>query len=495
MLSKSKDMDYPTLLTVNNLTIYQSTPDKVAPLLENVTFSLQKKEKLGIIGPSGSGKSLTLKAILGILPVNLKLCKNTSITFQPDVDFKKNISFIPQNPQLNLNPLISIGKQLQESLDVVDTISSKREKYLMCLEWIEKVGLQNAVRIYQSYPHELSGGQLQRVIIAMALCQKPALIIADEPTTALDPILQNQILTLLFSLTDSLATGVIIISHDIALISKWTHRIIYLRDGKLTKFYQPVTSNQYIIKNKVVNKEVLLEVSGLSVRYKKGWLRPTYFKALENISFTLHKGERFGIIGVSGSGKSSLAKAICGLIPHYEGEIKYALEAHGGQLIFQNPYLSLNPSFNVHKTLNEATKTLKKSKEYNQTRISEVLSLVGLNDSFLPKFPIDCSGGEQQRIAIARALCVNPDLLILDESLASLDVDRQISMMNVLIDIQNKTNISILFISHDMRMVTEFCDQIMVLSDGSVIASGSTQEVLHNSESKLINELMLNISK
>lgn len=495
MLSKLKDMDYPTLLTVNNLTIYQSKTDTVSPLLENITFSLHKKEKLGIIGPSGSGKSLTLRAILGILPENLKLSENTIINIQPDVDFKKNISFIPQNPQLNLNPLIPIGKQLLESLDVVDSISSTKEKYLMCLEWLEKVGLQNTVRIYQSYPHELSGGQLQRVIIAMALCQKPSIILADEPTTALDPILQNQILTLLFSLTDSLATGVIIISHDIALISKWTNRLIYLKEGKQTNFYQPISSNQYISKNKVVKKEVLLEVSGLSVRYKIGWFRPTYFKALENISFTLHKGERFGIIGVSGSGKSSLAKAICGLIPPYEGEIKYAFAAHGGQLIFQNPYLSLNPSFNVHKTLTEAIKTLKKSKEYNQTRISEVLSLVGLNESFLPKFPIECSGGEQQRIAIARALCVKPDLLILDESLASLDADRQISMINVLIDIQNKTNISILFISHDMRRVTEFCDQIMVLSEGSVIASGSTQEVLQNSESELINELMLNISK
>jgi len=489
------DKDYHPLLTVNNLTVYHSSFDKVSPLVENLTFSLQKKERLSIIGNSGSGKSLTFKAILGILPENLSLSENTCIQFNTDDTFKKAVSFIPQNPQLNLNPLITIGKQLLESLEVVESKADFKEKYAICLEWLERVGLQNTPRIYNSYPHELSGGQLQRVIIAIALCQKPALILADEPTTALDPILQNQILTLLFNLADSLESGVIIISHDLELISKWTNKFIYLSEGKQIELYQPLSSNQLINKNKQLKEEVLLEVKGLSVRYKKGWFKPTYFNALDNISFTLKKGESFGIIGVSGSGKSSLAKAICGIIPPYEGKITYFNPQQGGQMIFQNPYLSLNPIFNIHKILFEAIRTLKKSKEFNRHRILEVLSLVGLDESFLLKFPHECSGGEQQRIAIARAICVNPSLLILDESLASLDVDRQISMLNLLIDIQNKTDISILFISHDIKRVIELCDNILVLSNGSIIASGSTQEVLQNSQSDIVKELLVNFPK
>lgn len=489
------DNNYHPLLTVNNLTIYHSTDDKMLPIVENITFSIHKKERIAIIGNSGSGKSLTLKAILGILPENLCLSENTSIKMSVEDTFKKDISFIPQNPQLNLNPLITIGKQLFESIEVVDSRLNYKEKYAICLEWLEKVGLQNTIRIYDSYPHELSGGQLQRVIIAIALCQKPALILADEPTTALDPILQNQLLTLLFTLSDSLESGVIIISHDLDLISKWTNKFIYLREGKQIESFLPLSSNQLINKNKQLTEEVLMEVKGLSVRYKKGWFNPTYFNALTDISFTLKKGESFGIIGISGSGKSSLAKAICGIIPLFEGEITFFNPQQGAQMIFQNPYLSLNPKFNIHKILFEAIRTLKKSKEFNRNRILEVLSLVGLDETFLLKFPHECSGGEQQKIAIARAICVNPSILILDESLASLDTDRQISMLNLLIDIQNKTDISILFISHDIKRVSDLCNNILVLSNGSIIASGPTQEVFQHSQSAVIKELLINFPK
>jgi peptide/nickel transport system ATP-binding protein len=263
-----------------------------------------------------------------------------------------------------------------------------------------------------------------------------------------------------------------------------------LSEGKQIELYQPLSSNQLINKNKQLKEEVLLEVKGLSVRYKKGWFKPTYFNALDNISFTLKKGESFGIIGVSGSGKSSLAKAICGIIPPYEGKITYFNPQQGGQMIFQNPYLSLNPKFNIHKILFEAIRTLKKSKEFNRHRILEVLSLVGLDESFLLKFPHECSGGEQQRIAIARAICVNPSLLILDESLASLDVDRQISMLNLLNDIQNKTDIAILFISHDMPVVYHMSNNVMVMRKGELVEKGSTEAVFLRPENEYTLRLM-----
>jgi ABC-type dipeptide/oligopeptide/nickel transport system ATPase subunit len=244
----------------------------------------------------------------------------------------------------------------------------------------------------------------------------------------------------------------------------------------------------------ITDNEVILDVCNLSVSYQKGWFKPTFFPALKNLSFTLKRGECLGVIGVSGSGKSSLAKAICGLIPIQNGNISFFLSSKNRQLIFQNPYLSLNPAFTIQKALMLAIKTLNKSKEYNLRRIKEVLNLVQLNESYLAKFPHECSGGEQQRIAIARAICVNPDLLILDESLASLDAERQISILNLLNDIQHRTNISILFISHDIKRVTQFCDKILVLSNGTVVEYGVTKDVMKNPVSLQTRELFQYLS-
>jgi len=491
---ENKDKYSSPLLTVKHLTVFHKKEENKSILIENISFSIHSKDRLSIIGNSGSGKSLTLKAILGILPDNLILDDNTEIHFNPDVTFKKKVSFIPQNPQLNLNPLITIGSQLSEAIEMVVSYHSIQDKYAACLEWLVKVGLNNPSRIFNAYPHELSGGQLQRVIIAMALCQKPALILADEPTTALDPILQHQVLHLLFTLADSISAGVIIISHDIALISKWTDKFVFLKEGRQMDFLDS-SSNLYLNKKRLVsNQDVILDVSNISVFYRKGWFRPTLFKALENISFTLKKGENLGVIGVSGSGKSTLAKAICGLIPINTGKISFFDYSGKRQLIFQNPYLSLNPKFNIRKTLFQAVKTLNKTKEFNKHRIREVLALVQLNENFLEKFPHECSGGEQQRIAIARAICVNPDFLILDESLASLDMERQTSILDLLSDIQLKTNISILFISHDIKRVTQFCDNILVLSNGTTVDYGNTEEVMKNPVSMASRDLFQYIS-
>lgn len=233
---ENKDKYPSPLLTVKHLTVFHKKEENKLILIENISFSIHSKDRLSIIGNSGSGKSLTLKAILGILPDNLILDDNSEIHFNPDLTFKKKVSFIPQNPQLNLNPLITIGSQLSEAIEMVVSFHSIQDKYAACLEWLVKVGLNNPSRIFNAYPHELSGGQLQRVIIAMALCQKPALILADEPTTALDSILQHQVLHLLFTLADSISAGVIIISHDIALISKWTDKFVFLKEGRQMDF-------------------------------------------------------------------------------------------------------------------------------------------------------------------------------------------------------------------------------------------------------------------
>jgi ABC-type glutathione transport system ATPase component len=480
------------ILVVDNLSIFLKSNKIILPLLQSLSFTISKNERIGLIGHSGSGKSITMKAILDILPESLVISQNNPIRFQKN---KNNlVSFIPQNPQLNLNPLITVGNQLLESINLVDKLSPKRVKYESCINWLEKVGLFDAIRIFNSYPHELSGGQLQRITIAMALIQKPSLILADEPTTALDPILQHQVLNLLFNLADSIQAGVLIISHDVHLISKWTNKLIYLKEGKRVDYHTPYQLKPTEQIKLDDSKENLLTIKNLSVKYKKGWFRPTFFSALSNISLSIKTGQSVGVIGISGSGKSTLAKIICQLIPHYEGTVEFINPMVKGQMIFQNPFLSLNPTFRIGETLISTLKTLKNKSLLNRQYLIKTLDLVGLNESFLNKFPHECSGGEQQRIAIARAICVNPGLLILDEALASLDIERQVAILNLLNEIKNKTNISMLFISHDIEMVMSVCEYIYVLSSGSIVESGKTEDVRQNPQNDVTKELLANFS-
>ena len=328
----------------------------------------------------------------------------------------------------------------------------------------------------------------------MALIKKPSLILADEPTTALDPILQHQVLTLLFTLADSIQASVLIISHDVHLISTWTTKLIFLNEGKRVDYFTPNQLKPTELVKVVANKENLLNINNLTVKFKKGWFRPTFFTALSNISLTIKKGESVGVIGISGSGKSTLAKTICRLIPHYEGNIVFDNQQDKVQMIFQNPLFSLNPKFRVVDTLTSSLKTLNNKKLLIREHLIETLDLVGLNESFLNKFPHECSGGEQQRIAIARAICVNPDLLILDESLASLDIERQVSIVNLLNKIRSKTNISMLFISHDIEMVMALCSYIYVLSSGSMVESGKTEDLRDNPQNNVTKALLGKIS-
>jgi ABC-type glutathione transport system ATPase component len=329
----------------------------------------------------------------------------------------------------------------------------------------------------------------------MALIRKPSLILADEPTTALDPILQHQVLTLLFTLADSIQASVLIISHDVHLISTWTNKLIFLNEGKRVDYVTPNQLKPTELVKVGDNKENLLNINNLTVKFKKGWLRPTFFTALSNISLTIKKGESIGIIGISGSGKSTLAKTICRLIPNYEGNIIFNNQQDKVQMIFQNPLFSLNPKFRVVDTLISSLKPLNNKKLLIRQHLIETLDLVGLNESFLNKFPHECSGGEQQRIAIARAICVNPDLLILDESLASLDIERQVSIVNLLNKIRSKTNISMLFISHDIEMVMAVCSFIYVLSSGSIVESGKTEDLRSNPQNNVTKALLTKISR
>lgn len=491
-LNVKEEEVYP-ILTIDNLSIYHKMDKENIPLLNQLSFTISKNERIGLIGQSGSGKSITMKAILEILPENLFISQNNPIRFHKN-HHNKLVSYIPQNAQLNLNPLITCGNQLLELAELTSKISSKKEKIDQCLEWLKKVGLSDAKRIFDSYPHQLSGGQLQRITIAMALIQKPTLILADEPTTSLDPILQHQILTLLFTLAESIQASVLIISHDVHLISKWTSNFVYLNEGKRIDSFIPCKLKPTEQIKATERNEILLNIKNLTVKFKKGWLRPTFFTALSNISLTITKGESVGVIGISGSGKSTLAKSICHLIPNYEGSIDFINQQDSVQMIFQNPLLSLNPKFRVVDTLISSLKTTNTNKLLINQHLTETLDLVGLNESFLKKYPHECSGGEQQRIAIARAICVHPNLLILDESLASLDTERQVSIVNLLTEIRSKKNISMLFISHDIEMVMAVCDYIYVLSSGSIVESGQSKEMKDNPKNEVTKALLANFT-
>jgi len=477
-----------SLLSVKNLTI-RSIRDKKT-LLENISFSVSVGERIGLTGDSGAGKSLLCKAILEILPEGLNTFEGSEIRFQSFQGFDRKVALIPQNPQGSLNPLVTVGSQWMETLSIARPNLSKAELSREWSYWSEKVGFVDGHRIFCAYPHELSGGQLQRLVIAMALCSRPGLIVADEPTTALDPELQQQLIKLILSLAKEAGSALILVSHDLHLIGSTTQRVLHLQDGKLVD--NPFLGQKPLLdfRKTTLPGPILLEALELSVSYRKGWFKPVWFPALENVSIRIHEGQVIGIIGKSGSGKSTLARAIVGLQELQHGHVSYRgvirSEAKRrtdkkltGQMLFQNPFLSLNPRFTIAQSLQVAWQSVSRPKEEVDfiESCQYWLEEVGLDASYLARRANQLSGGELQRACIARALISNPDLLILDEAIASLDWSAQEEILILLMSLREKKGISCLVISHDMVLIRRVCGFVYVLEKGRIVAFGSTSEM------------------
>ena len=498
-------------------------------IINNLSFKLNPGESLGIVGESGSGKSLTALSTLGLLDKNIFTSSGEIIFNNKNIFNLSNeelssirgneLSMIFQEPMLSLNPVKSLNSQINECIE----LSSNKLTYQDIQDALISVGLTDVNKILSSYPHMLSGGQRQRFMIAMSVIRKPRVIIADEPTTALDVTLQKQILDMLITLKTNLDMSMILISHDINLIKKYCDKIIVMKGGKILEINTTenlFTNPQHEYTKELVNfktktyrdniintNELVLETNELNCKYltQDSFFKDkkVYFKALKDINIYIKQGESVGIVGESGSGKTTLAMSIMHLLS-YEGNISICGDINKSriqinrklrknfQIIFQDPFSSLSPRMMIIQILSEGVKNLLDIDNIDDIHnmCISILKDVGLNESMLYRYPQEFSGGQRQRIAIARALILQPKLLILDEPTSALDVLVQESIVKLLLDLQNKYNLSYCFISHDLHLIRKICHRTYVMKDARIIEEGITKKVFENPTEKYTQELI-----
>lgn len=485
-------------------------------------ISVSAGEIVGVVGESGSGKSMSAHAIAGLLS-RKDMKKNGSILFEGEElltvarpKLRKiqgdDIAVVFQEPMTSLDPVKTIGSQVEEALRIHSDLSDDELKKA-AIDMMRDVELDDAENLYDKYPHELSGGMRQRVMIAAALICDPKLLIADEPTTALDVTIQAQIIELLKRINREKGTAILFISHDLSVIRSLCSRVVVMNKGRIVETgpVEEVFTNprEEYTKNLIeaipkfvkltegtINRDAkpILEVRNVSCRYKKvtGYFVPGKKQKLvvKNASFTMHEGEITGLVGESGSGKTTLGKTILGMLDETEGEIIH----HSGmpQMIFQDPYGSLNPSKTVGWILEEPLRINGRySAEERRARAKEMLGLVGLDASYMDRKPRALSGGQRQRVCIALALMLEPKLIIADEPVSALDVTVQEQVINLLIKLNRELGIAILFISHDLKVVYELCSRILVMKDGRIIEQGTDEEIYKNPKDPYTKQLLL----
>jgi len=513
-------MTSPCLLKVDNLAVSFG----LQPILSGINFSLEKGKTLAIVGESGSGKSLTALSILQLLPYPHAHHPAGDIIFQGQSLMGKSdnvleavrgnkISMIFQEPMTSLNPLHTIEKQIAETLLLHKGLTGK-EAQTRIIELLELVGIEAPKSRLNAYPHELSGGQRQRVIIAMALANEPDLLIADEPTTALDATIQKQILQLLQSLQQQFNMGILLITHDLNIVQQFADDVLVMCQGKQVEYQKTAAifnTPTHPYTKKLLNAEptgempaltsskLILEAKNINVSFpikKNFWGKVTHsLQAVKAVSLKIHEGETVALVGESGSGKSTLAQALLYLIKH-RGEVVYlghqlhclekkALQAlrQELQIVFQDPYASLSPRMSVQDIIAEGVQVFNKKNKLSEQEIKnqvfQVLEKVGLDKSAANRYPNQFSGGQRQRIAIARALILKPKLIVLDEPTSALDRSTQKQIIELLISLQKEFSLSYLFISHDLSVVKALSHQIIVMKAGIVVEEGVTSEVLN----------------
>ncbi len=480
--------------------------DRAEPVVavENLSLSVAPGQIVGIVGESGSGKSVTAHATLGLLK-NAEV--GGTITFE-GADLlhmgRKQlrayqgqvISIVFQEPMTSLNPTRTVGQQVEEPLRL-HTAMPAAQRRQRALEAMELAELDNAEELYGRYPHELSGGQRQRVMIAAALVMKPKLLIADEPTTALDVTVQAQILETLKAINQKQGTAILFISHDLGVIRSLCEKVVVMRRGAVVEageaealfthpqqaYTRQLIAAQPSRKPHAVEESApsVLEVAGLNSFYGSSQI-------LRDVSLTLRRGEALGVVGESGSGKTTLAKCILGLVKNVSGKID--LSVSRPQMVFQDPYSSLNPARTVQWILSEPLRALGVAREERAARMRKMLSLVGLEEKYLLRRPAQLSGGQRQRVAIAAALIQDSRFLVLDEPVSALDVTLQAQICQLLARLKEKLGLSYLFISHDLGVVEQLCDRVAVLYQGQIVEQGSVAQVYDHPQSDYTRQLL-----
>jgi peptide/nickel transport system ATP-binding protein len=520
------------ILTIDDLWIDARTPEGLRPVLQGVSLALAPSETLCIAGESGSGKSLTALSIMRLLSPSLKLRSGhiklggRELTSLSDKEMRKlrggEIAMIFQDPMSSLNPVITIGEQMMEA---IRTHSGTENAKARALEMLDAVHIIDPTIRLNQYPHELSGGMRQRVMIGMALSCKPKVLIADEPTTALDVTVQAQILTLMRELKRELSTSIILITHDMGVVAEMADRVALLHDGKVVEqgpvidiFERPQQDYTKKLLAAVprlgrysdtdapprvtslplapVAQKPVLEVMNLNVVYgvAKGpfWKRQHPSPAVKNVSLTLKAGQTLGLVGESGSGKSTTGKAILGLVPSTGDIILNGTNIAGlsrnlmkplrrqAQMIFQDPYASLDPRMSVGEAIAEPLDIHNiGQKSDRRDRVIELLRRVSLTPEHASRYPHEFSGGQRQRICIARALALEPKIIVADESVSALDVSVRGQVLDLMQELQEQMNIAYIFISHDMAVIERMSHHVAVMRDGEIVEYGRRRDVFN----------------
>jgi peptide/nickel transport system ATP-binding protein len=509
------------------------------PILQDISFHIRAGETLCLVGESGSGKSVTSLTTLGLLPKGaLSAASGRILLDGEDVLQVSNsrlkalrgsrMAMIFQEPMTALNPVLSVGRQIDEVLQT-HTVLGAAERRVQVMNALTQVHLPNIERIYAAYPHQLSGGQRQRIMIAMALVLEPRLLIADEPTTALDVTTQQQILKLIRELQQKHGTAVLFITHDMGVVVDIADRVCVMRQGRivesgsvaevLSKPREDYTKALLAAvpglapraaRSAVNSQQVVLDVSELGKVYPPAGGAWRWFakpregtRAVHEVSFTLKRGRTLGIVGESGSGKSTVARCVMRLLAPTHGAIRvtgkdiselspHSLKPHRKriQMIFQDPNRSLNPRLSIGRSLVEGPMNHGVSFAQAWARAQELLELVGLPTDAIERFPHQFSGGQRQRIAIARALAMEPDVIVADEAVSALDVSVQAQVLELLQAIQQRMGVAILFITHDLRVAAQLCDDVLVMHRGQVIEYGPAAAVLGDPQQPYTQQLM-----
>lgn len=529
------------LVEIHNLRVKFNTDSGEVNAVNGISFNIKKGETLALVGESGSGKSVTARGIIRLLASNAVLAEETKITFDgknintySEKEYQKirgkKISMIFQEPMSSLNPIYTIENQISEVLKIHDKYSDKELKN-KCLELLKQVQMPEPESRLSQYPHQLSGGQRQRIMIAIAIANNPDLLIADEPTTALDVTVQTEILKLLQSLQKKYQMSILFITHDLTIVRQISDRVCVMHNGEIKEtgntkeiFNNPNDDyTKHLLSSEPEERDLFYDKNGKNIITGKnlnitfntkvrvaGRNKTLSINAVNNISLNLKEGETLGIVGESGSGKTTLGQTllrlvdresnteISGHINFFDDKIDHLTRRqfkpfrNKMQIVFQDPYASLNPRLSVKQIIEEGLIVAQniKNKKERLDKIETIMNEVGLEPNSMQRFPHEFSGGQRQRIAIARSFVLNPKFVLLDEPTSALDLSIQKQILELLLQLQQNHKTTYIFISHDLRVIRSISHNLIVMKDGSILEQGEAKKILNNPQNEYTKNLI-----